>query len=341
MPKLVSITEVFNSVFLLVRRRDDGTYGVLLITAIPSLQQSIFPFDRVSPGIFRFCWVKEELKTTILLLRGLGVLVFVYEFGGLKEWSAPLGTLSTSDVDRSLHEIAAALPECRTYVEVFGGRSPLLLARQPAPVEVINDYNRAVISLFRVLRDPEFFCWFYLLSKTLPPSTQFISHSLWQLWQEFAEVEPALASYAWYCYARPSLANIELPSVPDTIPEEAPKRILSALCSVDPRLIQLHNRLFRVQIEHNTIETIFKIYDSDNTLFWLDVPFDGEGALDLEGTYILLSYLDNLEGAVAIYQNGGYPNPHVRQLMCTDGPWLKWNHMKFRNSTVYLKPATA
>jgi DNA adenine methylase len=50
-------------------------------------------------------------------------------------------------------EIAARLPQARCYVEVFGGAAWVLFARDPSPIEILNDLDGRLVNLYRVVRD--------------------------------------------------------------------------------------------------------------------------------------------------------------------------------------------
>lgn len=67
--------------------------------------------------------------------------------------------------------LAAQLPPHRVYIEPFGGSAAVLLARAtPAPVEIYNDLDDGLVTLFRVLRDPNQFAEFYRRAQLLPYS---------------------------------------------------------------------------------------------------------------------------------------------------------------------------
>ncbi|MCL6562715.1 MAG: DNA adenine methylase [Firmicutes bacterium] len=50
--------------------------------------------------------------------------------------------------------IAGRLPPHRCYVEPFAGTAAVLLAKAPAPLEVLNDANGDLVAVYRCLQDP-------------------------------------------------------------------------------------------------------------------------------------------------------------------------------------------
>lgn len=49
--------------------------------------------------------------------------------------------------------IAALLPPHKTYIEPFFGSGAVLFAKEPAPIEIVNDLDDRVVAFFRCLRE--------------------------------------------------------------------------------------------------------------------------------------------------------------------------------------------
>lgn len=50
--------------------------------------------------------------------------------------------------------IVPRLPPHRAYVEPFAGTAAILLAKPPSPIEVLNDLNEDIVTVYRCVQDP-------------------------------------------------------------------------------------------------------------------------------------------------------------------------------------------
>ena len=53
----------------------------------------------------------------------------------------------------SWRRIVPHFPEHHTFVDMFGGAANILLNKEPSKVEVYNDIDSNLVTIFRVLRD--------------------------------------------------------------------------------------------------------------------------------------------------------------------------------------------
>jgi hypothetical protein len=334
---LRSITDVLQAVFLLVRRKDTDAYGVLLITGAEDLQDMRGLLPTVAPGVYKLRWHSEEVKSAIALLRGLGRSVFIYDYDALRQWSAQVTDIPTYEqtVRADLQAILEHLPAHQNYVELYGGMTSPLFLKDPSPIEVVNDYARYIISFFHLLRDPLSFSWLFLLSRIMSPATNFDRSAIRATFQDLIEEDAILSAYAWYCYVhgtcREATAHKEYK-------DTTPGKVLRTLQSADAFLPELHSRIMRLQLEHNSIEKVVEINDSPETLFWVHIPHAGPGALDYEQTRQLITYLQEVKGSVVLYNDLLDENLNVTSLM-TDlaKTFPRWNSLPAGNSVVYIK----
>lgn len=169
---------------------------------------------------------------------------------------------------RHLHWLLPHFPSHTVFVDAFGGSGSVLLGKPASHVEVYNDIDGRLVNLFRVLRDSE----------------------------KSAEFEKAVSLTAY------SREEFELAKLPSDDPVESARRffvtcrmshggnglnwsystgstangISSAvrrfLAGVE-RLPEIIERLRHVQIESRPAVELLKLYDSDETLFYLDPPY--------------------------------------------------------------------
>jgi len=164
------------------------------------------------------------------------------------------------------------IPPHKIYVEVFGGGASLLFAKKPSPVEVYNDIDSGVVNFFRVLRDEEKFQKFYEKVCLTPYSREEYYYCV-DTWEQCDdEVERA---YRWFIVARMSFSGCFGGGWSFSV--TASSRGMSGRCSawlgVVEGLPAIHERFMRVQIEHRDFKELIPLYDTKDTLFYLDPPY--------------------------------------------------------------------
>jgi len=179
-------------------------------------------------------------------------------------------------------KIVQFFPPHRIYVEPFGGGASLLFAKQPSDVEVYNDLDSGLVCLFRVLRDPRKFALFYEKVCWTPYSREEYEHCR-DTWEDCEdEIERACR---FFVIARQSFGGKAYRGWGSVITTSTRgmAETTSKWLSILHLLPAIHERLLRVQIEHNDFRTILDRYDTPETLFYCDPPYVPDTRRD--GTY--------------------------------------------------------
>ena len=200
-------------------------------------------------------------------------------------------------------------PQHDCYVEVFGGAAHVLLQKTRSPVEVYNDIDSNIYTLFKVLRNEKAFEKFYEMCELTPYSREQHKACFDMLNSDkpLSEVEQAWCFYtcinqgfggkygnAW---------GFSLKANRTTAPFRN---------SIN-KLPLIVDRLRDVQVENRDFEFVLTTYDSDDTFFYLDPPYlpetrRGDGYLNemsYEDHERLIDILKNIQGKVML---SGYPN---------------------------------
>jgi len=144
------------------------------------------------------------------------------------------------------------------YVEVFGGAGWLLFYKEQKGYEVYNDYNRELVNLFKIVKyhAPE-----------LQRELQFTLNSR----QLFDEMKTCNVD---------SLTDIQRAARFFLLIEQSYGSGLEVyghtkkdINSVIENLKNIQQRLSTVIIENKDFEDLIKIYDNENTFFYLDPPY--------------------------------------------------------------------
>lgn len=205
--------------------------------------------------------------------------------------------------------------EHNVYVVVFGGSGATLFAKAPENVEIYNDLDDGLITLYRVIRDPVMFERFRLKAElTLISRSEYEASKLW-----YQHDDPVDRAHGFFVLARQSYGA--KPGSGWMVNKTSHRRSrLSKACqawmSTVNRLPQIHERLRTVQIEQRDFREIFPLYDSDNTLFYVDPPYVPETRrsgkyqheLSLQDHVELIDILLNIRGKAIVsgYENSLY-----------------------------------
>lgn len=203
-------------------------------------------------------------------------------------------------------QILPLLPAHSCYVEPFAGAAALFFAKQPVKVEVLNDVNGDLVSLYRV-----------------------VQHHLDEFIRQFRWALTSRQLYAWLQETRPeTLTDIQraarffylqkcgfggkVDGQTFGTATTAPARL--NLLRIEEDLSAVHLRLHQVFIEHLDWANCIERYDRPHTLFYLDPPYwgtEGYGVeFGLEQYDRMAELLRTIKGKAAVSVND---IPEMRQ----------------------------
>ncbi len=157
------------------------------------------------------------------------------------------------------------MPQHTTYVDVFGGSASVLLAKPPTVSEVYNDKNELLTNLFEVLRND---------TNNFIDQYDYLTYNelLNKRWRK--EPWPAdpleKAIRFWYCIV--TSFNGE----PDTgwcYNGPGEKKQVQSFKNKRSTLLAVANRFKNVYIMNRDFAKVIDMYDSPDTLFFLDPPY--------------------------------------------------------------------
>ena len=210
---------------------------------------------------------------------------------------------------RQWKHIIKFFPDHQTYVEPFGGGASVLLNKSPSPVEVYNDLNKSVFGIFYAMKhDADEFA--RLLSLTLYSENEFADSFI-------PQPTPTRQAVADYVRFRQSFGAIGRGfSFSKTESTRGMSRNVFCWWSqIDNMLPVIAKRLMAVQMMNRPAIELFKVYDTRETLFYLDPPYVHSTRTDTQEFYgvemtdadhvELLTSIKSVEGKVIL---SGYHN---------------------------------
>lgn len=173
---------------------------------------------------------------------------------------------------RLLKHLYPHFPQHECYVEAFaGGAAALLLRPYPAPVEVLNDINGDLVTLYRCVRHhlDEFvrqFRWSLV-------SRQMYEWAQMERPETLTDIQRAARFY--YLQKLAFGGKVAGQSFGTVATGNGPRL---NLLRIEEELSDVHLRLANVIIEHGEWHSIIERYDRPTTLHYLDPPYwDTEG----------------------------------------------------------------
>ncbi|MDL2313406.1 DNA adenine methylase [Desulfovibrio sp. OttesenSCG-928-C14] len=218
--------------------------------------------------------------------------------------------------------IISFFPEHKCYAEPFSGAAWVFFKKPESEVEVLNDINREVITLYRVLQHhlEEFIRYFkwtlvsreeFKRLRESPPDTLTDIHR---------------AARFFYLQQNCFGGRINTPTFGYS-PARGPRL---NLLRIEEQLSAAHLRLSRVYIECLPYADLINRYDRPGTLFYLDPPYwdcenyYGHGIFGKEDFTILATMLADIKGKFILSLND---TPEVRQMFSSfriDGATTKY-----------------
>jgi DNA adenine methylase len=207
--------------------------------------------------------------------------------------------------------IIKKMPAHRCYVEVFCGAAWLLFKKDEnaSQVEVINDINGDLVTLYRVIKHhlEEFVRYF----KWCLIARDEFNRLRAECPETLTDIQRAARFY--YLLKNGYAARISSPTFTSS-PSTKPRL---NLLRIEEELSAVHLRLARVVIENHPYQKIFERFDRPDTLFYVDPPYYecedyyGKGVFDRTDFEALKNILKDIKGMFILSINDTAP---IREL---------------------------
>lgn len=163
--------------------------------------------------------------------------------------------------------IIPLIPEHHCYCEVFAGASWMLFRKEPSKVEIINDINSDLVTLYRVVKNH---------------LEEFIKTLKWILvardeFDRFMQTSPEVLTdiqrAARFFYIAKTGFGARISSPTFGISATQPSRF--NLLRIEEELSDAHIRLHRVYVENRQYKQVIERFDKEDTFFYVDPPYFG------------------------------------------------------------------
>jgi len=219
------------------------------------------------------------------------------------------------------------IPGHTTYVEPFTGGAKLLFAKEPSPIEVLNDLDNKIVNLYRVIQNDEKRQKLIKLLNETP-----YSRSVFQSWKHGETQDDIEKAGRYFFLCKASFAGDAERGgfgMPSKGTGRNPARTFrTAIDSLDI----IADRLKNAVIECLDYADCIQRYDAEGTFYYADPPYlntehyYGKGCFTLEDHHKLAKLLHDIKGHVMVthYQNSLYDDLYKG--------WQRYEYQSFKGS---------
>jgi len=170
-----------------------------------------------------------------------------------------------------IYQYFPAKDQYDVYIEAFGGAGNLLLIKEPFGIEVYNDLEKNVYSLFKVISNKDLFFKFKELCD-LSIYSRFLRDEYKENLKK-EDMELVERAYKYFYVNRTSRNGIGgFARTMECVRRNMSKSVSDFLSSIDG-LYEMHNRLSRVIVENLDAIELIKDSDRDRTFIYADSPY--------------------------------------------------------------------
>lgn len=206
-------------------------------------------------------------------------------------------------------QIIPLLPPHHCYVEVFAGAAWLMFRKEPSKVEIINDINSDLITLYRVVKNhlEEFVRYLKWLLVSRDEFDRFMLQDV----ETLTDIQRAVRFF----YIMKTGYGARLRGQSFGIAASQPARF--NLLRIEEELSDAHMRLNRVYVENRPYKVVIDRFDRDDTLFYVDPPYwdcedyYGKGLFGKPDFQALAEQLGGIKGKFIMSINDA---PEIRQM---------------------------
>jgi DNA adenine methylase len=206
-------------------------------------------------------------------------------------------------------KIVEKMPEHTCYCEVFAGAAWLLFRKEESKVEIINDINTDLVTLYRVVKNhlEEFIRYLKWILVARDEFHRFKAEKP----ETLTDIQRAVRFY--YLLKTGYASRIKNPSF-SVAPTGQPR---FNLLRIEEELSAVHLRLARVYIENMHYADLIRRFDRPETLFYVDPPYYGYEASYGDDIFLRVDFrtlLDLLAGIDVKFILSINDAPEIRKL---------------------------